>query len=174
MITAAPTGSTCALCPTSSATPSRPVAIPGERAERQADSEEGAVEERREQRHCCDKESGEPGGDPLFCPRDAAGVDEQEQPADHGRGHPLAPARPRPPHVAAPRGPRVEKAPGQREAHREHEQRRQRPVGDRDREIRRSPDDVDDQERSGDLRSHDSMVPSALDQHKLSYRSYRS
>jgi len=147
---------------------------PGERAEREPDPEEGAVEERREQRDGCDEKGGEPGGDPLLRPRDPAGIDEQQQPADHGRGHPLAPSGLCHPDVAAPRGPGVEKTAGQREAHREHEQRRQRPVGDRDREIRRSPDDVDDQQRSGNLRSHDSMVPSARDQHKLSYRSFRS
>src|SRR5207253_6260102 len=107
-------------------------------------------------------------------PRDAARVDEEEQPADDRGRRPLAPARPGSGDVAAPRGPGVEKTARKGEADREHQQRRQRPVGDRDRQIRRSPDDVDDPERNGDLRSHESMVPRATDQRKLSYRSYRS
>ena len=146
----------------------------GECAERQLDAEEGAVEDRREQRHACHEQRRQPGGDPLLGPGDAARVDEQEQPADDRRGRPLTASRTRPAQVAPPRGPAVEERPRQPEPNREHQQRRQGLVGDGDREVRRSPDDVDDAERGGDLRSHGSMVPSGLDQHKLSYCSYRS
>ena len=147
---------------------------PGQSAEREPDAEERPVEERGEQRHAGHEQRGQPRGDPLLGPRDAARVDEQQQPADDRRRRPLAPARTRPAQVAPPRGPCVEERTRQPEPDREHEQRRQGPVGDGDREVRRSPDDVDDAERGDDLRSHGSMVPGDFDQHKLSYRSYRS
>ena len=145
----------------------------GESAEREPDPEERAVEKRREQRHRGDEERCQSGGDALLRPGHAAGLDEQEEPAHDRGGLPLVPARARGPDVTAPGGPGVEQASGEREPSREHQQRRQRPVGDRDREIRRSPDDVHGPERNGDLRPHDSMVPSRVDQDKLSYRSYR-
>ena len=147
---------------------------PRECAQREPDAEEGAVEDGREQRHGRNEERREARGDTLLGPRDPAGIDEQEQAADERRGRPLAPARPCGGHVAAPRGPAEEEPAGEREADREHQQRGQRPVGDGDREIRRSPDDVDDSERDGDLRPHGSMVPGDIDQGKLSYRSFRS
>ena len=73
--------------------------------------------------------------------------------------------------IAAPQRPAVEDRARHAEAHREHEQRRQRPVGDGDREVRRSPDDVDGGECDGDLRAHGSTVPTHADQHKSRYRS---
>jgi hypothetical protein len=152
----------------------QPGCDPGNGAEREADAEELAVEERREERHGGDEKRGQPRGDPLLGQGDAAGVDEQEQPADDRGGRPLAPAEPRRLDVAPPGGPDVQEPAREPEPDREHEQRRQRAVGDGDREIRRSPDDVDDPERDGDPGSHGSMVPRAIDQHKLSYRSYRS
>ena len=146
----------------------------GERGEREPDAEDRAVEERREERHGRDEERGQARGHPLLRPRDAAGVHEQKQPADDGRGRPFATPEARRGDIASPGGPEVEQPAGQPEPNREHEQRRQRAVGDRDREIRRSPDDVHDPERDDDLRPHRSMVPRVIDQDKLSYRSYRS
>src|SRR5262249_25287466 len=87
--------------------------------------------------------------------------------------HPFATAQPDRGEVAAPGGPCVQEPAGQPEADGEHQQWRQRPVGDGDRDVRRSPHEVDGAESDGDLRPHASMVPSGVDQDKLSYRSYR-
>ena len=84
--------------------------------------------------------------DAQLGPGDAAGVDDEQEAADDRRSAPLAPARPLGRHVAAARRPPVEERAGDQEADGEHQERGQRPVGDRDREIRRSPDDVDGSE----------------------------
>jgi hypothetical protein len=179
-MTAAPTGSTLPLCPTRSATllpdeerdAEQAGGDSGEGAEREAHSEERPVEQGREQRHGGNEKRRHARGDALLGPGDAAGVDEQEQPADDRGGRPLPAPRAGRGDVPPPDGPAVEQSTGEPEPDREHEQRRQRPVGDGDREIRRSPDDVHDPERDGDPGPHGSMVPRRRDQHKWSYRSY--
>ena len=173
-ITAAPTGSTCALGPTSSATPSSPVAIPAS-----APSESRTPKNVRSRSA---EKSGTAATRSAVSPEATRCSAQATPPVSTNRSSPPTTAaavhsrRPGRAAATSPRhsGPAVEKPAGEPEADREHEQRRQRPVGDGDREIRRSPDDVDDPERDDDLRPHGSMVPSAIDQHKWSYYSYRS
>ena len=112
-------------------------------SDRQPDPVDEAVEQRHEQRHARDEQGRVAGRHALLGERDAAGVDDEQEPADDRRGAPLAAARPLGAHVPAPDRPAVEEQAGDQEPHREHQQRRQRPVGDRDREIGRAPDEVD-------------------------------
>src|SRR4051794_4667419 len=111
--------------------------------ERHALAEADAIDQGDEERHRGDDERGGAGGDPLLGPGDEARVDDEQGGAgDRGRA-PLAQRRLR---RAAAARPGVEGGAGEQETRREHEERRQRPVRDGDREVGRAPDDVDREE----------------------------
>ena len=127
--TAAPSRSTLPEGPARIATPTRPVAMPatapsGSRMPKHARSISG-----HEERNARDEQRRRPGRDALHRPGDTARVEHEERRADDRRRAPLAPAGPHG-ELAAPRREGVEERAGDEEAHGEHEERRQRPVGD--------------------------------------------
>ena len=104
------------------------------------DPEERAVEQRDEERDARDDQRGEPGGDPLLGPGDPALADEQQRAPTIAAASHCAPGRARP---RAARCEDVEQRARDQEADGRHQERRQRPVGDGDREVGRAPDEVD-------------------------------
>ena len=112
---------------------------------------------RHEERDARDDERGEPGRDVLLGERDRARLDDEQEAAHDRGGAPLAQSGPLGGDLAAARRPGPQEDAGDEEPHREHEQRRQRALGDVDAEVRRSPDDVDDCKCGGE--SHGFSVP---------------
>ena len=132
-----------------------------DRAERQADAEERAVEHRHEERHARDEERRDARADAQLGPGDAARVDDEEESADDRRRAPLAQTGAVCSDGAAARRPRIEERAGDQKAGGEHEKRRQGAIRDRDREIGRSPDEVDGAE--GCCQLHVFSVPGPTD-----------
>ena len=121
---------------------------PGDRDWREPAAEEDPIEERDVERDDRDDQRGEAGVEPRLSPGDAAVAYEQERGAgDRGRC-PLPARRPR----ASARCEGVERRARDQEADGRHQQRRQRPIRDADREIGRSPDEVDRPERESHRR----------------------
>ncbi len=106
----------------------KPDRDPCDGAEAEPDPEERTVEHRHEDGHGRDEEGRGAGGDPQLGPGHAPCVPDEQEPADGGCSAPLAPAGALGPEVAAPRRPGVEERARDQEPHREHQERRHRPV----------------------------------------------
>ncbi len=123
---------------------------PDDGQSRQPLPEEDAPEDRHPDGHHRDEERGDARGDRLLSVGHHPHAAAQQERADDRAVAPLAPGRGHEGVAAARDGPGQQDEPRQDEADRRHEERGDGLDGDRDAEIRRTPDDVEDEEAQPD------------------------
>ena len=141
--------------PTRMATPTKPSDDAGHRQPRQPLAEEDPAEDGDPDRHHRDEQRGDARWDGLLAEGDHAHAAAEQQRADDRAVAPL-PARRRD-GTSDRRGRPTRRAgqPGDQEPDRGHQERRDRLDGDRDAEVGRAPDHVEDEQPDPDRRARD-------------------